>query len=157
MDAPPNLDPVTAHSGGLDHRKNSQPMVVKSPPRDFDIQRHAELLLDMGRAEKAEILLKAHRQFDSSCWIHRLMARARLAQGDAPMALTWIDRALSDDKGVSRHDEFRELRYDHGQEDDVGSSNSVDVYTTFHTASHRPSPSIKTFRFCIGSPFKKRG
>lgn len=81
-------------------------------PRDFDIQRHAELLLDMGRPEKAENLLKPHRQFDSSCWIHRLMARARLAQGDAPTALTWIDRALGDDKGISRHDEFRELRYE---------------------------------------------
>jgi hypothetical protein len=83
-------------------------------PRDFHVQRHAELLLDMCRAEKAEALLKAHRQFDSSCWIHRLMARARLAQDDAPAALTWIDRALADDKCViiSRHDEFRELRYE---------------------------------------------
>ena len=40
------------------------------------------------------------------------MARARLAQDDAPAALTWIDRALADDKGVSRHDEFLELRYE---------------------------------------------
>lgn len=81
-------------------------------PRDFHIQRHAELLLDMGQAEKAETLLKAHRQFDSNCWIHRLMARARLAQNDAPAALIWIDRALADEKGGSRHDEFRELRYE---------------------------------------------
>jgi len=81
-------------------------------PKDFHIQRHAELLLDMGQAEKAETLLKAHRQFDSNCWIHRLMARARLAQNDAPAALIWIDRALVDEKGVSRHDEFRELRYE---------------------------------------------
>lgn len=81
-------------------------------PKDFHTQRHAELLLDMGRAGKAEALLKAHRQFDSSCWIHRLMARARFAQDDAPAALTWIDRALADDKGVSRHDEFLELRYE---------------------------------------------
>jgi hypothetical protein len=81
-------------------------------PKDFHIQRHAELLLDMGRAERAEALLKAHRQFDSSCWIHRLMARARLAQDDAPAALAWIDRALADDKGVSRRDEFLELRYE---------------------------------------------
>lgn len=81
-------------------------------PKDFHLQRHAELLLDMGRADKAEALLKAHRQFDSSCWIHRLMARARLAQDDAPAALIWINRALADDKGVSRHDEFLELRYE---------------------------------------------
>jgi hypothetical protein len=81
-------------------------------PKDFHVQRHAELLLDMGRAEKAEALLKAHRQFDSNCWIHRLMTRARLAQDDAPAALTWIDRALAGDKGVSRHDEFLELRYE---------------------------------------------
>jgi hypothetical protein len=81
-------------------------------PKDFHVQRHAELLLDMGRGDKAEALLKAHRQFDSSCWIHRLMARARLAQDDAPAALTWIDRALADDKGISRRDEFLELRYE---------------------------------------------
>ncbi len=81
-------------------------------PTDFHVQRHAELLLDMGRADKAEALLKAHRQFNSSCWIHRLMARARLAQNDAPAALTWIDRALADDKGRSRRDEFLELRYE---------------------------------------------
>jgi hypothetical protein len=31
---------------------------------------------------------------------------------DAPAALMWIDRALADDKGVSRHDEFGELRYE---------------------------------------------
>jgi hypothetical protein len=80
--------------------------------KDFHIQRQAELLLEMGRAGKAEVLLKGHRHLDSSCWIHRLMARARLAQDDAPAALIWIDRALADDKGVSRHDEFRELRYE---------------------------------------------
>jgi hypothetical protein len=40
------------------------------------------------------------------------MARAGLAQHDAPAALTWIDRALADDKAISRHDEFLELRYE---------------------------------------------
>src|SRR5271165_2171583 len=64
-------------------------------PGDFHVQRHAELLLDMGRTDKAEAMLKAHRRFDSSCWIHRLMARARLAQNDAAAALTWINRALA--------------------------------------------------------------
>lgn len=81
-------------------------------PREFHIQRHAELLLDMGRAVEAEALLKTHKWLDSSCWIHRLMARARLAQSDAPGALTWINRALTDRRGVSRHDEFLELRYE---------------------------------------------
>ena len=81
-------------------------------PSDFHVQRHAELLLDIGRADRAETLLKAHRQLSSSCWIHRLMARARLAQDDAPVALTWINRALADVKGVSGHDEFLELRYE---------------------------------------------
>lgn len=81
-------------------------------PRDFHVQRHAELLLDMGRAAEAEPMLKAHRQFESSCWIHRLMARARLAQDDARAALIWINRALADTKGISRHDEFLELRYE---------------------------------------------
>jgi uncharacterized protein HemY len=85
---------------------------AEDSPKDFHIQRHAELLLDMGRADQAEALLKAHRQLESSCWIHRLMARTRLAQNDAPAALIWIERALADDKGVSRHDEFLELRYE---------------------------------------------
>jgi hypothetical protein len=40
------------------------------------------------------------------------MARARLAQGDVPEALTWINRALADGKGTARHDEFLELRYE---------------------------------------------
>jgi hypothetical protein len=70
-------------------------------PKDFHVQRHAELLLEVGRAHKAEALLKTHRQIDSSCWIHRLMARARLAQHDAPAALTWIDRALARPTGRS--------------------------------------------------------
>ncbi|ACB95927.1 hypothetical protein Bind_2314 [Beijerinckia indica subsp. indica ATCC 9039] len=81
-------------------------------PHDFHIQRHAELLLDMGRHAEAEVLLGAHQHFASSCWIQRLMARARLAQDDAPTALTWINRALADDRCSSRHDEFLELRYE---------------------------------------------
>ncbi len=81
-------------------------------PRDFHIQRHAELLLDMGRPGEAEALLKTHRSFDSSCWIDRLMARARVAQNDAAAALIWINQALADDEGISRHDEFLELRYE---------------------------------------------
>ena len=35
---------------------------AEDSPKDFHIQRHAELLLDMGRADQAEALLKAHRQ-----------------------------------------------------------------------------------------------
>jgi hypothetical protein len=67
-------------------------------------------LLDVGRPDKAEALLKTHRQIDSRCWIRRLMARARLPQDDAPAALTWIDRTLANDKGRSRRDEGVELR-----------------------------------------------
>lgn len=70
-------------------------------PRDFELFRRAEGHFG-GQSG----------QFDTSCWIHRLIARARLAQGDAPAALIWIDRALADDKGISRHDEFLELRYE---------------------------------------------
>jgi hypothetical protein len=73
---------------------------AQTQPKDFHVQRHAELLLDIGRAEQAEILLRARAQFDSNCWIHRLMARARLLQNDPPAALTWIDRALANDKCV---------------------------------------------------------
>jgi tetratricopeptide (TPR) repeat protein len=81
-------------------------------PSYFHQQRHAELLLDMGQAEAAERLLRAHKQLETSCWVQRLIARARLAQGDPSEALTWIDRALTDANGVSRHDEFLHLRYE---------------------------------------------
>ncbi len=37
---------------------------AEDKPKNFHIQRHAELLLDMGRARKAEALLKAHRQLE---------------------------------------------------------------------------------------------
>jgi hypothetical protein len=52
------------------------------------------------------------------------MAQARLAQDDAPAALTWIARALADDKGVSRHDEFLELRYEIRRA--LGDANALD-------------------------------
>jgi hypothetical protein len=48
----------------------------------------------------------------SSVWLQRLMARARLAQGDAAEALTWIDQALEGPTAEQFRSEFLELRYD---------------------------------------------
>jgi hypothetical protein len=66
----------------------------------------------MGRSAEGEALLREREDLEASEWIQRLMARARLAQGDAPAALSWIDKALSRLKAAQFRSEFLELRYD---------------------------------------------
>jgi len=59
-----------------------------------------------------EALLRNRKDLERSEWLQRLMARARLAQGNAEEALVWIDRALGRLKATHFVSEFRELRYD---------------------------------------------
>lgn len=80
-------------------------------PMLFHHQRHAELLIDMGRAADAEVLLRHATSLDTE-WLERLMARSRLAQGDAKDAKEWIDRALLRLTNERFRSEFLELRYD---------------------------------------------
>jgi hypothetical protein len=84
---------------------------AETNPKPFHLQRHAELLIDMGRPAEAETMLRARDDLTTSCWAQRLMAHARIDQNDPTEALTWIDQALTDSKGESRYFEFRELRY----------------------------------------------
>jgi hypothetical protein len=81
-------------------------------PQRFHLQRRAELLIDMGRAAEAEALLWTRDDLESSEWIQRLMARARLAQGDPGEALVWIDKALERLRATHFLSEFLELRFD---------------------------------------------
>ena len=81
-------------------------------PQRFHLQRRAELLIEMGRPAEAESLLRARDDLGSNEWLLRLMARARLAQGDAPHALEWIDMALGRLQAEHFRSEFLELRYD---------------------------------------------
>lgn len=81
-------------------------------PQRFHLQRRAELLIDMGRAAEAEALLRTRDDLESSEWIQRLMARARLAQGDPGEALVWIDKALERLRATHFLSEFLELRFD---------------------------------------------
>jgi len=81
-------------------------------PQRFHLQRRAELLIDMGRAPEAEAALRTRDDLETSEWLQRLMARARLAQGDAAEALAWIDKALARLKASHFRSEFLELRYD---------------------------------------------
>ena len=57
-------------------------------------------------------MLKTRERLATSEWLQRLMARARLMQGDAQDALTWIDQALERLKAEHFRSEFLELRYD---------------------------------------------
>lgn len=81
-------------------------------PQRFHLQRRAELLIEMGRPAEGEALLREREDLETSEWIQRLMARARLAQDDAPDALMWIDKALDRLKAEHFRSEFLELRYD---------------------------------------------
>lgn len=81
-------------------------------PGSFHRQRHAELLIEMGNGAQGEAMLRAQEQLATSEWLQRLMARARLEQGDAQDALVWINRALARLRAEHFRSEFLELRYD---------------------------------------------
>jgi len=66
----------------------------------------------MGRCAEGETMLRSQEQLATSEWLQRLMARARLGQGDAQDALTWIDQALARLSAEHFRSEFLELRYD---------------------------------------------
>jgi hypothetical protein len=73
------------------------------------VQRQAELLIDMGCAADGEAMPRAQERLAESEWLQRLMARARLVQGDAQDALTWIESALKRLKAEHFRSEFLEL------------------------------------------------
>ncbi|MEZ0606625.1 NB-ARC domain-containing protein [Paraburkholderia sp. IW21] len=81
-------------------------------PVAFRLQRQAELLIDMGRPGDGEAMLNKQERLAESEWLQRLMARARLAQGDAQGALSWIESALKRLTAEHFRSEFLELRYD---------------------------------------------
>lgn len=66
----------------------------------------------MGCPAHGEAMLRAQERLAESEWLQRLMARARLVQGDAQDALTWIESALKRLKAEHFRSEFLELRYD---------------------------------------------
>lgn len=80
-------------------------------PSPFQRQRHAELLIDMGNGAEGEAMPRTQEQLVTSEWLQRLMARARLKQGDAQDALAWINQALARLKAEHFRSEFLELRY----------------------------------------------
>ena len=94
------------------HAKALALFEAEAKPQRFHQQRRAELLIDMGRSEESEQLLRSRGDLEDNEWVQRLMARARLAQGDAENALVWIDRALKKLKAEQHRSAFLELRYD---------------------------------------------
>ncbi|WP_461478025.1 NB-ARC domain-containing protein [Mesorhizobium jarvisii] len=80
-------------------------------PMQFHHQRHAELLIDMGKPEDAETILREKTTLDTE-WLERLMARCRLGQSDAVGALNWVDSALAKLTAERFRSEFLELRHD---------------------------------------------
>jgi hypothetical protein len=85
---------------------------AEARPQRFHLQRRAELLIEMDRSSESEVLLRQREDLETSEWLQRLMARARLAQADAAGALIWIDKALDHLKAEHFRSEFLELRYD---------------------------------------------
>lgn len=81
-------------------------------PQRFHLQRRAELLIDMERAPEAEAMLTKRDDLETSEWLQRLMARARLQRGEPSDALVWIERALAGLTAEHFRSEFLELRYE---------------------------------------------
>jgi tetratricopeptide (TPR) repeat protein len=81
-------------------------------PDDFNTQRRAEVLIEMGRAQEAEALLLPLQGRRSPEWVERLLARTRLALGDPAGALERINTALILLKAEHFRSEFLELRFD---------------------------------------------
>jgi tetratricopeptide (TPR) repeat protein len=77
----------------------------------FHEQRRAELLIELGRADEAERLLRARGDLETNCWVQRLMALALARQSKSEEASIWIDRALDDEACSSRFHEFWDLRF----------------------------------------------
>jgi tetratricopeptide (TPR) repeat protein len=101
--------------GADQHRVRAKALTLYeglAKPDAFQRQRRAELLIDMGHPAEGEAMLKTQERLATSEWLQRLMARARLMQGDAQDALTWIDQALERLKAEHFRSEFLELRYD---------------------------------------------
>lgn len=78
-------------------------------PNPFNLQRMAELLIEMGEPGRAETILK---DLETNCWVQRLLAKALLAQDNPAAALPLIDMAIADPKGASKYYEFLELRHE---------------------------------------------
>lgn len=81
-------------------------------PKPFHQQRHAELLLLMGRAPEAKSMLLARDDLLTAPFPQRLMALVELRLENPVEALTWIDRALAHLKTERFRAEFYEHRYD---------------------------------------------
>lgn len=102
-------------------------------PQPFHLQRRAELLIDMGRPDAAEALLRERKNLDSNEWIQRLMARVRLARGAPDEALGWIDKALAKLDNEHFRSEFLELRFDIRSE--LGDLDAIDDLVKARAAS----------------------
>lgn len=81
-------------------------------PKPFHQQRHAELLLLMGRAREAKSMLLARDDLLNAPFPQRLMALVELRLENPVDALIWIDRALAHLKTERFRAEFYEHRYD---------------------------------------------
>jgi hypothetical protein len=66
----------------------------------------------MDRPAEAERLLRTRDDLERNSWLQRLMARARLGQGDPGEALIWVDKALERLSAEHFRSEFLELRFD---------------------------------------------
>lgn len=64
-------------------------------PNEFQRQKHAEALIDVGRFADAEAVLRSIEKADTKAFAAYRLSQARLGQGDPSEALTLIDAALA--------------------------------------------------------------
>lgn len=65
-----------------------------SEPNGFQLQKHGEVLIDLGQFSEAEVVLRRIPNHNSDAFASYRLSQARLGQGDANDALSLIDVAL---------------------------------------------------------------
>lgn len=82
-------------------------------PNDFQLQKYGEVLIDLGRHEDAEIVLRRVTKLDTDAFANYRLSQATLGQGKANDALSFIDMALAqlDAKGERFRSSFLQQRF----------------------------------------------
>lgn len=80
-------------------------------PKDFQRQKHGEVLIDLGRSSEAETVLRTAGKLDTDAFLNYRLSQAMLGQGKADEALAAIELALAHLQGDKFHPSFLEQRF----------------------------------------------
>ena len=80
-------------------------------PKDFQLQKYGEVLIDLGRFPEAEVVLRSAEKLDKDAFLNYRLSQAMLGQRKADEALAAIDLALARLQGDKFRTSFLEQRF----------------------------------------------